>query len=232
MASVFVPGFRPSANGLHFSNAWPSVPNWTLPLPGGGSIPIGNASNGLCGGMTYTVRDLYQAHQPPPPDRKAPASGPLFTYVSHRLLDSWSLPGGVLRYLELMSPLLPDHEVLIEPLGRSRAETMIRKEWPVIKHDLDTRTLSPVSLVKAKSVNPADLGKNHQVLAYGYDLNGTALTIHLYDPNHADDDAITMSLDIGHPDKSTPVHYSDGGAVFCFFRSDYSPRSPAAIPRP
>ena len=109
---------------------------------------------------------------------------------------------------------------------------MIRKEWPDIKRDLDARTPSPVSLVKAKSINPADLGKNHQVLAYGYDLDGTALTIHLYDPNHADDDTITMGLDIGHPDKATPVRYSDGGTVHCFFRSDYTPRSPAALPRP
>jgi hypothetical protein len=232
VASVFVPGFRPSVNGLHFANAWPSVPNWTLPLPGGGSIPISNASNGLSGGMTYTVRDLYQARQPSPPDRKAPASGPLFTYVAHRLLDSWSLPGGVLRYLELMNPLLPDHEALTEPPGRSRAWTMIRKEWPAIKRDIDARTLSPVSLVKAKSINPADLGKNHQVLAYGYDLNGAALTIHLYDPDHADDDTITMSLNISHADKATPVHYCGGGTVYCFFRSDYAPRSPDALPRP
>ena len=106
---------------------------------------------------------------------------------------------------------------------------MIRKEWPDIKRDLDARTLSPVSLVKAKSVNPADLGKNHQVLAYGYDLNGTALTIHLYDPNHADDDAITMSLDIGHPDKATPVHYSDGGTVLLLLPQRL--QRPAAPPR-
>jgi hypothetical protein len=223
---VFVPGFQPSTSGLHFSNTWPSVPNWTIPLPGGGSIPIGNASNGLCGGMTFTVRDLHQARQQPPPDQSAPASGPLFSYVTHRLIDSWNLPLGVMRYLELMSPLFPDQQTVIT---QGRAGTMINKEWPAIKGDLDAHTLSPVSLVKVKSHNPMDLGKNHQVLAYGYDLADTALTIHLYDPNHADDDTVTMSLDIAHPGKATPVTYSDGSQIFCFFRSDYSFRSPATL---
>jgi hypothetical protein len=232
VASVFVPGFRPSVNGLHFSNAWPSVPDWTIPLPVVGTISIGNASKGMCGGMTFTVRDLYQAHRPPPPDRTAPASGPVFTYVSRRLLDSWNIPGGVLRYLQLMNPLLSDHEAPFEPLGHGRAWIMIRQEWPGIKADLDRRTLSTVSLVTVKSINPADLGKNHQVLAYGYELNGTTLTMHLYDPNHADDDSITMSLDIGHPDEATPVRYSYGATVYCFFRSGYTPHDPSAIPRP
>lgn len=226
MAGVFVPGFTPSTSGLHFSNNWPPVPNWTVPLPGGRSIPVGNASDGLCGGMTYTVRDLYQARQQPPPDRSAPASGPLFSYVTRRLIDSWNLPRGVMRYLELMSPLFPDQQTVI---AQGRAGTMINKEWPAIKGDLDAHTLSPVSLVKAKSHNPVDLGKNHQVLAYGYDLAGTALTIHLYDPNHADDDTVTMSLDIAHPGNQTPVTYSDGSQVFCFFRSGYSYRSPATL---
>jgi hypothetical protein len=38
-----------------------------------------------------------------------------------------------------------------------------------------------------------------------------------------------MSLDIGHPDKPTLVRYSDGGTVYCFFRSDYTFKSPAAL---
>jgi hypothetical protein len=30
--------------------------------------------------------------------------------------------------------------------------------------------------------DPTQLGENHQVLAYGYDLKGSLLTLHVYDP--------------------------------------------------
>jgi hypothetical protein len=230
MASVLVPGFLPSTHGLRFANSWPTVPDWTIPLPAGGSIPIGNASEGLCGGMTYTVCDLYQAGQAPPADTAAPGSGPLFTYIANRLLDSWNLPGGVFPYLELMNPLLPDDETLIEPLGHGRAWIMIRQSWPAIQGDLNAGVPSPVSLVRVKSLNPLDLGVNHQVLAYGYELAGSALTIRVYDPNHPGDDTVTMSLNVGNPASPTPVRYSaDSEPVYCFFRSDYTFRSPAAI---
>ena len=46
MTSVRVPGFLPSTRGLHFPNAFPHVPNFTIDLPGGHSIPVGDAANG------------------------------------------------------------------------------------------------------------------------------------------------------------------------------------------
>jgi hypothetical protein len=61
MTSVRVPGFLPSTRGLHFPNAFPHVPNLEIDLPGGTTVPVGDAANGLCGGMAYTVRDLFEA---------------------------------------------------------------------------------------------------------------------------------------------------------------------------
>jgi hypothetical protein len=226
VASVRVPGFLPSTNGLHFANSWPSLPIWTIKIPGGVSIPIGDASNGLCGGMSYTVRDMFQAGALPPGDTTAPAGGPLFDYVATRLRDSFNLPGGPGIYLELMNPALPDDETWIEPLGHGRAWRMINEAWPAIRKDLDSGVPSPLSLVEVKSLNPFDLGKNHQILAYGYDLSGSALTLHLYDPNSPNDDTVTMSLDISHPDHATAVTYSTGSTIWCFFRSDYTFRDP------
>jgi hypothetical protein len=66
MTSVRVPGFRPSTRGLHFPNAFPHVPNLEIDLPGGTTVPIGDAANGLCGGMAWTVRDLFEADLAPP----------------------------------------------------------------------------------------------------------------------------------------------------------------------
>src|SRR4030095_3558548 len=164
MTSVRVPGFLPSTRGLHFPNAFPHVPNLEIDLPGGITVPIGDAANGLCGGMAYTVRDLFEARLAPPAMARAPGDGPVFRYVADRLLDSLSLPFGPATYLKLMHPA-PPH----------RALALVRRR-------------GPRGLVKAKSRAPRDLGANHQVLAYGYELDGTRLTLRLYDPNPPDDD--------------------------------------------
>jgi hypothetical protein len=226
MTSVRVPGFRPSTRGLHFPNAFPHVPNLEIELPGGRTLPIGDAANGLCGGMAYTVRDLFEADLGPPAMTRAPGDGPVFRYVADRLLDSLSLPFGPATYLKLMHPALPDGDL---PLVRGRAWRMVRLEWPAIRGDLDRGTLSPLGLVKVKSRDPRDLGANHQVLAWGYDLEGTRLTLRLYDPNHPDDDDVTMRLDVGNPRRATPVTCSRGDTVWCFFRTAYRFKDPWSV---
>ena len=150
-----------STSGLHFSNWFPDVPLKTDPVPGlAHPIPIGHASNGLCGGMVYTVRDYFESRQAPPPDQSAPGPGPLFEYLVDRLIESWDIPAGVLRYLALMQPGLPDFGGILsglDPSAPSRAQIMIDEEWPKVKSDLDNNHLSPLGLVKVKSTDPAQL---------------------------------------------------------------------------
>ena len=76
--SVRVPGFVPSRNGLRFPNAFPPMP--MLRVPGSG-VGVGNAADGICGGMTFMVRDLFERRLEPPPDVTPPADGPLFRYL-------------------------------------------------------------------------------------------------------------------------------------------------------
>jgi hypothetical protein len=83
-ASVRVPGFLPSTSGLHFDNDFPHVPNLKITLPGGSAIPIGDAAHGLCGGMVYTVRDLFEAGISPPRTTNPPSDGPVFRYLANR----------------------------------------------------------------------------------------------------------------------------------------------------
>ncbi len=64
------------------------------------------------------------------------------------------------------------------------------------------------------------------VLVYGYDLNGTDLTLHIYDPNFPDNDNITLSLSIANPDQTTPVNYWPEPTINCFFHLDYLPVTP------
>ena len=72
MAQVRVPGFLPSTSGLHFPNFFPHEPEIEVKLPLGHSLQLGDAANGLCGGMVFVVRDYYEARQPAPNARMNP----------------------------------------------------------------------------------------------------------------------------------------------------------------
>jgi len=217
-------GFLSSRNGFHFDNSFPAVPDLALPTPLG-ELKIGNAANGLCGGMVYAALDYFNFGLPVPADAKAPAKGSLFDYLVDRLFYSFDLPAGVLRYVELMNPLYPDGQSL---LGRffaglnGRAWTMIRQEWPVIKVSLDAGRPIPLGLIKVKSSDLKQLGHNHQVLAIGYDLNGTDLALFIYDPNFSDHDHVTLRLSVADPSRPIALSYSTGEAVYCFFHTRYA----------
>src|SRR5262245_6569328 len=58
--SVRVPGFLPTENAFQIGNNWPAVPYRVINVAGF-NVPIGKASNGMCGGMVYAVRDYYES---------------------------------------------------------------------------------------------------------------------------------------------------------------------------
>lgn len=179
-----VPGFIPSISGFRFNNAFPRVPLRFIGIPGVIRIPIGDASNGLCGGMVFAARDYFEAGRPPPPDTTPPSSRRLFDYLVRRLLDSFNLPFGPARYLELMNPALPDREPVLRWMGwgpHGRVWRMAREEWPKVRSDIDAGHPSPLGLVMVKSFDPFDLKHNHQVLAYAYELRGADLMLRLYE---------------------------------------------------
>jgi len=224
-------GFLPSSNGFRFSNSFPRVPVRRIGIPGVVSIPIGNASNGLCGGMAFAARDHFEAGRPTPRDTSPPGEGtPLFRYLVDRLFDSFDLPVGPARYLELMNPALPDGDGALSRFGigpRGRARRMITEEWPRIRADIDGGHPSPLGLVRVKSWNPLDLKLNHQVLAYGYTVADGRLTLRIYDPNRPRDDGMSLSLRIADPRRPTPVSSTlPGRPVFSFFRVPYRPSRP------
>jgi len=226
---VRIPGFLPSLSGLHFDNRFPNVPLQEIDL-GIAKIPLGNAANGLCGGMVFAARDYFQAGRQPPsaPGNNPPApNDPLYDYIVNRLYDSFDLPTGLLRYLQLMNPALPDHESWMSRFflaPHCRTWVMIKSEWPKIKTDLDSGRLATVGLIRVISSDPFNLGQNHHVLAYGYDLNGDNLSLNIYDPNYHDKDDVTLSLSLADPNHATQVVYSPNDEpVHCFIRTEYEP---------
>jgi hypothetical protein len=236
--SVRVPAFTPSVNGLHFTNSFPSEPDLSFDLPGVGPIAIGDASNGVCGGMVFAVRDVFETPGlAPVADVAQPAAGsPLFRYVVERLIASFDIPHlGFMKYYDWM--LTPDGDAAWPPLltRRGVAWRTIVEEWPArIQPELDAGRLCCLGLVTVASANPGELGRNHQVMAHGYDLDGAGnLTLRLYDPNTAPDkaDEVTISLNLLNPEHPTPIHHNVGIGlpIRGFFRTDYSYRNPMGL---
>ncbi len=228
MVSVRVPMFLPSRNGLQFTNSWPAEPDYTINILGE-HVTLGNASDGLCGGMAYTVNDLYQARLLPPRETANPAEGaPLFNYIVARLTNSFD-EADVTHYLSWIQ--MSDGDSFF---GHGVAWHEITEEWPMIKQDMDSGLPSALGLVAGQQ--PAFLGfltgienlsQCHQVLAWGYDLNGTDLTLHIYDPDYLGDDN-TISLNIGDPTQATTLTMSNNppGHFRGFFRTHYQYHNP------
>ncbi len=229
-----VTAFLPSRNGFRFPNEFPNVPAKVIDLVVT-QVPLGNASNGLCGGMVYGALDYLLAQRSPPADTVAPGSGPLFDYLVGRLLDSWratglhGLPAGV-TYFQLMGSTVPDEERWWTRFApwRSRAYVMAREAWPIVKADVDAGLPSPLGLIRKLSWDPHDLGQHHQVLVWGYTVEGSRLSLHVYDPNRASDDDVSLHLDIGRVNRKIMVTRTppSNHPIHCFFRPTYEPASP------
>ena len=131
----------------------------------------------------------------------------------------------------------PDGDVGLPPLLMRRGVSWrtIVEEWPArIRPELDAGRLCCLGLVTVSGSDPRELGKNHQVMAYGYDLDGAGnLTLHLYDPNTspADADRVTVSLNIQHPEAATPITHNVAidHPIRGFFRTEYAYRNPTGL---
>jgi hypothetical protein len=231
----FVSGFKPSIHGFHFSNSKFGEVPYTLPPLRGTPLDLkyGNAKNGLCGGMVYTVRDYYEASGVIS-DRTTPPLGeqePLFIYIVNRLFDSFDIDD-ITLYLKYMNPAYPDtDENIAGSVGAAdgRAFIMANVEFPIIRQDILTGHLSPMGLIMIKSLNPSDLGRNHQVMAYGYQMKGNNVEIYLYDPNSPDTDSIKLSFNAASTANKIDVTHNVNakGPVYCFFRTNYSFKKPS-----
>jgi len=179
-----VPGFLPSTHGLLFANRFPPGPTLRIGPIDPRWVGIGDAADGLCGGMAWFVRERFEAGLPVPPDRQAPANGsPLFRALVRR------------QVLSLDWLRMPLRFWWIGALGPERAtRRSLEVEWPRVRADIDAGRLSMVGLVRHTGFNPFHLTQSHQVLAFAYEVAGDSATLRIYDPNWPgrDDAAVTM----------------------------------------
>jgi len=247
MASVRVPGFLPSTSGFRFPNRFdPGIPVTTIYIPQLGMVPVGDASNGVCGGMVYAVMDLFfaQPRRMPPTMTNTPVGGSaLMNYILARLIDGFALQAGAqsnaLRYVDFMSTL--DHDTWV---SRGVPSIIAGYEWPQIRADIDAGRPSPIGLVGGVWVWPTNINAKiqmlhhcHCVLAYGYDFDAASnLTLHVYDPNDPGADDSTIDMSLANPAHTTPIstpritqNIKDNVVFRAFFKHQfYAPVTPPA----
>lgn len=198
------------------------------------------AKAGLCGGMVFAALDYFHAGWEIPQDTTAPRGDkhPLWLYLVARLIDSFD-PGLIATMYGLMNPAFPDgDETVLTDLtlgaSRGRAGVMAHDHWPLIRADIDAGRPSPVAVITVKSLNPGDLGLNHQVLAYKYEAHGHNIVLHLYDPN-LPGKMPTMRFSVGETSRRIVVEHDlgvGGRPVYAFLRMNWTPRVPPVKTRP
>jgi len=191
-----VPGFLPSTRGLHFANRFPPGPTVRLGPIDPRWIGIGDASTGLCGGMSWYVRDRFVAGQPVPPDAQPPANGsPLFKALVRFQVKSLEWLRTPLRFWWMGA------------FGRDRIARRTREtQWPRIRATIDAGRLAQVGLVRHIGLNPLNLTRSHQVVGYGYTIEGDTVRLSLYDPNWPDRDDVAVVIEPGLIRQSTGEH--------------------------
>ncbi len=228
MPTNAVAGFLPSRNGLPFANAWPPGPTVKLGPIDPRWLGIGDASQGLCGGMALTARDLFEAGIEPPHDPELPANGsPRFKAIVRRqveLLDWLRIP---LRYYDLQA-FRPDPPSQLSRLLHREVPRVaaIRREWPRIRAEIDANRLPVIGTIRLSSPNPMLLGFNHQVLGFAYDEQPDRIAIRVYDPNRPGQDDIELRAVIDPDEDETwadriRLGRSDGDVLLGWFLQPY-----------
>jgi hypothetical protein len=216
--------FLPSRDGFGFANSWPDEPALWVPTPLG-RIGIGNAARGLCGGMVFGALDYWHAGRRPPSSQPAPRSA-LFSFIVRRLINSWRMPFGVARYYYWMTVPDDDTPRRLGPRRRGLRSRTVGRQWPRIKALLEAGEPVALGIVTVASVNPLQLGHNHQVLAYACQIEGNDVTLRVYDPNSGPADDVFIRFDAGAADAGFTHVIDIGRPVRGFFLTKYSPAAP------
>jgi hypothetical protein len=134
--------------------------------------------------MSWYVRERFEAGLAIPTDTVAPANGsPLFRTLVRRQVQSldWFRTPFKFWRMGALSPA--------EALRRSRDN-----EWPKIRVDIDAGRLAMVGLVRHQGLSPWALTQSHQVLAYGYEVDGENVTLRICDPNWPGKDDVDLAM--------------------------------------
>lgn len=188
-----VAGFLPSTHGLHFANRFPPGPTVRFGPIDPRRIGIGDASAGLCGGMSWYVRARFEAGESVTPDTQPPANGsPLFRALVRLQVKS-------LEWLRTPLAFWLMGAFGVDRIARRSRE----REWPRIRARIDAGHLAQVGLVRHTGLNPFNLIRSHQALGFGYTIEGETVRLNLYDPSWPDRDDVAVVIEPGLIRQST-----------------------------
>jgi hypothetical protein len=230
-----VANFKPSQNALRFRNGpWPAAANLELNIAGLPRERLDSTKFGLCGGMCFTTQDAFESGLPQLSfSHSSTVPVPIVHYIMRRLIDSFNGPGLISKWLAWTQT--PDHDTVVWGQGVF-GRTLL--ECPAIRADIDANMLCPIGLVLEESSWPWAVFDNHVVLVYAYELDGTKLTLHVYDCNRVTDrqfdipgdirarDDITIALDTSAPVPAKEIETNGSvgstGILRGFFRIPYA----------
>ena len=225
MIEDHVAGFLPSTHGFHFANAWPSGPTIRFgPLDLRRLIGVGDASAGLCGGMVYTVADLFAAGV-------AGSAGP--RAARERLAAvprDRAPPGRVARLADRPRPVLARGSALGGSFGGDRAKPGVRAS--------SGRRLGPGSTPGGSSRSGlirADVGRSSPPDGeppgdrLGLREDGRGVTLNLYDPNWPDRDDVTVTVHLDPALRPIGLSQSTGEPLAGWIALPYRAAPPPAL---
>ena len=182
-----VAGFLPTTNGLHFSNSFPSGPTVELGPGDPRWIGIGDASAGLCGGMSWYTREQFDAKKPIPADTAAPEG-------TARPCSRRSSDGRCFRSLDWLR--VPLRFYALSAVGQleggqpgSRSRLAEDHRLPRRRPDAHPRPDPPVVM---EPVRPVAEPPGARVWLLG--TTGSTRRLRIYDPNHPDIDKVVLEI--------------------------------------
>ncbi len=207
--------FTPAQHGFGFPN---SFVDEFIKLPGGGHA---FTTRGRCGGMAFLSLDHWHHGMPIPGGAAVPADAtPLARLIQRRLFDSMALNG--LRYVEFSQKPLHDKWLFF----KGAANATRSGEFAKLKASIDAGTPCALGLCQAESL--AGLGKDHQVVCYGYEEGPERSALLIYDNNHPRvEQRLTFATRYSKQGDMT-ISHSDKSKWRAFFVEEYHPEKPPA----
>lgn len=226
-----VPNFLPSTHAPLFHNGpWPAGTNLSVSIMGLPPVTIDATQMGLCGGMSFLARDIYESGTEQLRNRdssRIPAA--LAGHVLTRLIHSFDGGPVVARWLSDTQAL--NHDTIFRGAGLYRRTV---GECPAIMADIDAGVLCPIGLILVESFAPWAVFGNHVVLVWRYERQGDLLTLYTYDCNYEGRDNIIITLDISSPAPArtitttgTATDDSTPRSLRGFFRLPYTHADPS-----
>ncbi|MEL4894711.1 hypothetical protein [Crocosphaera sp. Alani8] len=171
--------FIPSQHGFTFPNGFRgyALPKFIRNRKENWLLNQNKVLHGLCGGMCFGAYDFFLSNQKIPILKEAPApTDQLYEYLYKRQNDSYGYCNyNILKFAQWMG------------LSKQEIQKRMNIELRKLLSQLDKQNLVILGLITVKLSESLAIWKNHQVLAYSYNLsqsfNNSHYEISIYDPN-------------------------------------------------